>query len=334
MPRTLVTGGTGFVGSNLIASLRRRGWEVRALVRDARRAEALRNLGIELHAGALADEGSLERAVVDVDYVFHVAGRVRALHPREFHEDNVEGTRRLVAACAAQPRPPVVVYVSSLAAGGPSQRNRPRDETDPPEPISEYGQSKLAAERAATSLAEEVPLSIVRPPIVFGPGDSAGLALFRSVHRARVHVVPGLRNFLVSLVYVGDLCDALVRVAENGARVERGLHDGTGIYYVAADRSVSYADFGRLAATAVGRGALVLPVPKFLFWLAGGATELLGRLRRRPAVLNLDKVREAVASGWECNDEKLRRELGYQPARPLEADFIETANWYRENNWL
>jgi hypothetical protein len=71
-----------------------------------------------------------------------------------------------------------------------------------------------------------------------------------------------------------------------------------------------------------------------MFWLVGGAMELLGQLIRQPVVLNLDKVREAVASGWECSDQKLRSQLDYRPAAPLETRFAETAQWYRDQGWL
>ena len=170
MPSAFITGATGFVGSNLVDALLQHGWEVHCLVRDARRAGSLEQLGATLHLGNLGDSQCLETALAGVDTVFHVAGRVRALRQGEFLADNVEGTRNIVAAAAALPQPPVVIMVSSLAAGGPSKPGAPRRETDDDRPISAYGQSKLAAERAAAQLAAEVPLSIIRPPNYFWSG--------------------------------------------------------------------------------------------------------------------------------------------------------------------
>ena len=338
MPHALVTGATGFVGSNFVAHLCERGWDVRCLVRDKARAAPLEELGAELSLGALHDADSIARAVEETNVVFHLAGRVRALNTRQFTDDNVEGTRHVMEACAAQHQSPVAVVVSSIAAGGPSLPGAPRRESDHDHPVSEYGHSKLAAERAAIKLAGEVPLSIVRPPIVFGPADRASLTIFQSVRMTRLHPVPGLRQFPVSVVHVADLCDALVRIAEHGERVippQNGSpHCSTGTYYVAAERTLMYGELGKLAAQAVGCSALTLPLPKVLFWLVGGSAEVVGQIRRRPVVLNLDKVREAVATGWECSDEKIRRELDYQPAEPLEQRFAETVAWYREHGWL
>jgi nucleoside-diphosphate-sugar epimerase len=338
MPRSLVTGATGFVGSNLAKHLRQQGWDVRCLVRDIQRAKHLEELGAELTLGRLDDFDSLVRAVADVDVVFHAAGRLHALTDQQFTADNVEGTRNVARACTETSRPPALIFISSLAAGGPSRPGEPRLEGDEDRPISAYGESKLAAERAAAALAYEVPLSIVRPPIIFGQRDLLGLKIFRGVQKLRLHVVPGLRKFPVSVVHVSDLCDALVRVAERGARVapsSKGRpNTAAGTYHVAAERTIMYGELGRLAARAIGCRAVALPVPKILFWFLGGLAEVYGRMRGRPGLLNLDKIREAVAPGWECSDEKIRAELGYQPAATLEERFAETADWYREHGWL
>ena len=338
MNRAFVTGGTGFVGSNLVEHLRHLGWEVNCLVRDKGRAEHLEALGAQLVVGDLFDEWALRQAVDGCDVVFHVAGRVHALKDQEFHRDNVEGTRHVAEVSAARENPPKFVFVSSLAAGGPNRPGEPRQELDEDRPISAYGESKLAAERAAANYAPELPLSIVRPPIIFGQRDKSSLKIFSGVKFIRMHAVPGCRKFPVSLVHVSDLCDALVKVANKGQRVSRNskgkpqTKDAT--YYVASERIVGYGELGHLAAQALGINALSIYFPRFLMWLAGGFVELTGQLRGSPGLLNLDKVREATSSAWECSDQKIRSELGYQQAATLEERFAETARWYREAGWL
>lgn len=338
MPRALVTGATGFVGSNLVALLRSRDWEVHCLVRDKARAEFLQQLGAKLFLGTLADQESIESAMVGVDYVFHVAGRVRALAEEEFERDNVEGTRHVMQAATLQAQSPVVVYVSSLAAGGPSRRDIPRVEADEDQPISAYGQSKHNAERTAATFADEVPLSIVRPPIIFGEADQASLSIFKSVKWTRIHPVPGFRRFHVSLVHVADLCDAMVRIAESGERVvplnKQPREKSQGVYYVCAERDITYGQLGKLAAQSLGCGSLTLPLPLPLFWVAGVVAEVIGQARRDPAVLNLDKIREVAASGWVCSDRKLQEQLGYKPAANLVERFAQTAAWYLKQGWL
>lgn len=337
MPRCLVTGATGFVGANLVERLRRDGWDVRCLVRASSRTGRLAALGADLIPGSLHDDASLAAATADVDVVFHLAGRIAAHRESEFTHDNVDGTRTVARACAAQHSPPVLVFVSSLAAGGPGTVAHPRLEGDTTQPVSAYGRSKLAAEAAAIEAAGAAPLSIVRPPMVFGQGDRASLQIFRGMKVLPIHPSPGLRSFGLSLVHVTDLCDALVRIADRGERVpaeSAATVSGVGRYHVCAERTITYAELGRLAGAAAGWSVAPIPVPRPVMWVMGSIGEALGRIRRRPSIMNFDKARESLAGGWVCSDEKIRRELGYQPAAPLEVRLAETVAWYRAHGWL
>jgi dihydroflavonol-4-reductase len=333
MPRALVSGATGFVGSNLVAELLARGWSVRCLVRNLDRAAALAQLGAELATGSLQDFDSIFRATTDVDVVFHVAGRTAAIRRQDFFLDNVDGTRAVMKAAGEQPTPPTVVFVSSLAAGGPSVIGAPRRESEPSNPVSAYGTSKLAAEQATTEFATRVPLSILRPPVVFGPADRNSLQLFKTVIAMRIHLIPGFRTMPMSIVHVADLCAGMIEIAEHGSRVTTA-NPSQGIYYITSGPTITYSEMGRLAARALGRGVFVVPTPKTIFRIVGGAGEIIGRIRRQPVLLNWDKMREATASGWECSDEKLRSELNYNPPLSIEQRFIDTATWYRDHKWL
>lgn len=338
MTRCLITGASGFVGSNLARRLCADGWLVRCLVRPTSRLELLESLNVDFAYGSLDDPASLRNAAAGVDVVFHLAGRVAALRSHEFTRDNVEGTRQLAKACALQSAPPAFVMASSLAAGGVGTLKTPRRESDPDRPVSAYGRSKLAAEQAAIEAAGDMPMTFIRPPMVFGQGDRASLQMFLGMKVLPVHVSPGLRRFPLSVVHVTDLCDALVRIAQRGERItgRDAPHaaPGTGRYYVAADRHVTYAQLGVLAARAAGWAVAPLPLPKPVFWFAGSLGEVAGRLRGRPGIVNLDKVREATAKGWVCCDDKIRSQLDYRPAAPLEQRFAETVAWYRHHGWL
>lgn len=337
MPDCLITGASGFVGGALARRLVREGWAVRGLVRSAEQAAALQAAGVRPVLGSLHDQATLRTTLAEVDVAFHVAGRTRALRAAEYQRDNVEGTRCVARAAHDCDRPPVLVVVSSLAAGGPATAARPRREDDPPEPLSAYGRSKLAAERAALETIDAVPLSIVRPPIVFGPGDRAGLVMYRGMKMLPIHPTPGWRPLPVSLVYVDDLCDALLRVACRGERctgATLAAEPGRGVYYVTAARDVTYAEMGKLAAAAAGWAVAPIPLPRLVFRLAGLVGEAAGRLRGQPAVVNLDKAREALASGWVATSEKARTQLQYAPGGSLEQQFAATVAWYLQQGWL
>jgi nucleoside-diphosphate-sugar epimerase len=340
MHRCLITGASGFVGRNLVRKLAANQWQVQGLVRGPTQSEIVRTDGGEPVLGALDDQDALDAAVAQTDVVFHLAGRTRALAERDFQRDNVGGTRNLARAVAAQDPPPVLVVVSSLAAGGPSEPDGPRCEQQPEQPISAYGRSKLAAEQAATEQCAAIaPVSIVRPPIVFGPGDAAGLAMYRGMKFLPIHPTPGLRNFPVSLIYVEDLCEALAQVALRGERIQYGssvdeAHYGQGIYYVTAERDVTYGEMGRLAAAAAGWAVAAVPLPKAIFWMAAAVGEITGRVSGKPAVVNFDKAREASASGWVASGAKIRLQLGFATAASLEERFTATVAWYRQQGWI
>ncbi|HKH83604.1 MAG TPA: NAD(P)-dependent oxidoreductase, partial [Gemmatimonadales bacterium] len=182
--KALVTGATGFVGSHLAEVLRQRGDDVTALARSPTKAKALESAGIMVIPGDLHDQAALERAAEQQDVVFHVAGLVAAREEGEFLRANLGGTQNVLSAAASSGRPRFV-FVSSLAAAGPSQRGSPLTGEEPGRPVTAYGRSKLAAEQ---SLKESsLPWTIVRPPIVYGPRDREILKVFRL---ARLRIAP------------------------------------------------------------------------------------------------------------------------------------------------
>ena len=322
--RVLVTGATGFIGGHVVAALVEAGHAVTALVRASSSRTDLAALGVRFAVGDVLAPETLRAPVSAVDAVIHLASLLKMPWSPDFRSVNVGGTASVAAAAASCATPPVVVVVSSMAAAGPASA-APRREDDAPAPVSRYGEVKLAAEQAA--IAAGVPLSIVRPPMVFGEGDRTVLKLFRSVARG-IHVVPTRRSNAVSLVHARDLARALVRVAEAGERV--GTSAGQGLYHVAADETLDYGDLGQHIATALEVSApRVVRIPSQVTFVAAALGEAVARLRDEPAFLNLDKYREVTGGSWTCTNAKVRA-LGWHPA-PLAQRLAETARWYREN---
>ncbi len=363
MSTVLVTGASGFIGRYLVTALTERGDRVRAFVRSSSVVAPLIDLGVELVRGDLLCADDLARAATGCDVVYHLAGSINALRREDQMRVNREGPASMARACAAQPKPPVLVLVSSVAAAGPARRGRLRTEADLPAPLSNYGRSKRAGELAVAPYSDRVPITVIRPGIVFGPRDKLLLPAFQAVHRFGVHVAPGFVSPPLSLVYVDDLVELLIRAAQRGKRLVpigprrriagsrfaggrfgdnsfRGngvaaRNQAQGCYFACADEYPDYAELGRMIARSLHRPhLLVFPVTAPLPWLVAGAAELMSRLRGVAQPLGIDKMREALAPSWACSSESARRELDFTLPEPLAVRLDQTAAWYRENGWL
>ncbi len=238
MPDTIfLTGASGFIGSHLAERFAADGHRVRALVRaDARhldRAPAHLAARIERVTGDLSRPESLAAALDGVTAVVHVAGLTRApgagpAADAAFEAANVTATTRLLDAVTDRaPDVRRVVVTSSLAAVGRGDGSRVADESTPLAPISRYGASKARMEAAVTPYAGRLPLTIVRPPAVYGPRESDILTFFRTAARGLCPVVGDASEPVLTLVHVDDLVDGYALALAHPAAVGQTYFLGT-----------------------------------------------------------------------------------------------------------
>ena len=327
--RILITGATGFIGRHLLSESDRQGFSVRALVRPTSNTDGFPER-VELALGDVTKLESLKEAVRDVDAVFHLAAMLKAPWRPDFLSANAGGIENIARACAEDPKPPRLVIVSSLAAGGPVEIGDVRDETMVSVPVSRYGRSKLAGERAARAFADDVSISIVRPPIVFGEGDASSLSLFRLAKRG-VAISAGRGPSPVTVIHAADLATALLVTEKAGEHVSRD-ESGEGLYYATGAAPLEFAEFSEKIGEVMGRRVRRVRTPLAFTWLAAAASEAWGRLTDTPQFLSLDKYREATGGSWACSGSKLR-ELGFR-AEPLEARIEQSIAGYRASGDL
>lgn len=326
--RVLVTGGTGFVGSHVAATLCGRGDEVHCLARRPEQASFLSSLGARVAPGSLDDPESLNAAVARVEVVYHLAGLTAAGSERELLRVNAEGTARLLAAVrAANPGLRRFIHVSSLAAVGPTDRGQRLTEDSPCRPVTAYGRSKLAGE-AAVRGAPALPWTIVRPPVVYGPRDLELLRMFRIV-RSGFAPVFGLGRRELSLVYAEDLAAGIALAADAAVAVGQ-------TYHLAHPAVVRTRELVREIGRAVlgGRSPLIVPVPPAI---AARVVRAIGRAATtagRRTVVSEDKLAEFLAPAWGTTVDKAERELAWRPAYDLRAGVAATAAWYRKEGLL
>ena len=321
----LVTGGQGFIGSHLCRRLAAEGHRVRVLARPESRLDNLEGLAVETVRADLDGDGGLAEAVAGADWVFHLAGALKGFREADLMRVNRDGTRRLVEACrAAAPGLARFLLVSSVAAGGPSPGGgRPRQEDDPPRPVSWYGRSKLAAEREV--LESRLPAVILRPPVVFGPRDRDVLACFRLARRGLLQV-PGRGDRSFSFIYAPDLADGLLRAAQAPCP--------SGTVFHLTGPTLTWAEFSRRIAAVLGRTGRIVPLPEPLVRACGHCADLWARLRRRPGIFSSQKVLEMLAPGWVASPDKAARMLGWTAPTELGRALAATAAWYRDHGWI
>lgn len=323
--RCLVTGSSGFLGSWVVERLLVAGATVRCLVRATSRREFLPVDRVELVVGDVTDPASVTRALLGVDYVFHIAGLVKAPSEAVFDRVNVAGTRNLLMAAEQAPRIRRVTAVSSLAAVGPSEPGHPVDETWTPRPISPYGRSKLRAEEICHSFLSTLPITVVRPPAIYGPRDRETLLLFRVANLPiRPRIAP---HGAISTIHVVDLADGIILAATHPDAIGK-------TYFLGGVEALSAADLIRLIGFALGRTAIEVPVPAIVLSASGILAEAFRDLAGASFIFDRAKADEIARGEWMCTSDLARRELGFQPRIDLTDGITSTARWYRENGWL
>lgn len=323
----LVTGGSGFVGSHVVEVLLSKEHDVVCPVRNPLSSRHLEKMPVRIASldrlEALLDE-------VRPEYVFHIAGATRALDYEGYRRANVELTGRLLDLLSRSEAMSTLkrfVLVSSQAASGPSIHGSSfRTEEDPPSPVSLYGRSKLEAEKLVLQRSGEIPVTIVRPPTVFGPRDVDVLGVFKC---ARFRVAPCIAgpDRFVSIIYVKDLADGILAAAFSPNAVGE-------TYFLANPKPVIWRQFAVRVAKLMGYRATALPVPVSIMRMAAWCGDLKGRISDTPPLLRSEKLLDITQVAWVCSSEKAYRQLGWRPKVPLDEAIRKTAAWYRTHGWI
>lgn len=337
MGRVLVTGATGFIGRNLVERLVKGGDQVVCLLHHRGKEGYFAPQDVEHYRGDLLTPGSLDPVLPGVETVYHLAGATLVLSPTEFARGNTEATRLLAESCARQQHPPRLVFVSSLAAAGPAPDEQPLTEESPAVPVSDYGRSKFAAEQHLRAIADRVPVTVVRPPCVFGPWDPLTLVLFHGI-RLGVNFNAGMHDFRLAWIHVTDLVEGLIEAARNGERLPamtEAAPPGRGIYFMAMDEMPTLREASELAAHAMNRKLRAfIYLPEFLCRFLAKVNGRLAQVVKRPRLMNPDKIAEGLAGSWMCCSDKAKRQLGFSCRIQLDEGLRLLVQWYRGQGWL
>jgi dihydroflavonol-4-reductase len=328
MNNILITGGTGFIGSRLAAELVARGYSVSILRRASSDISRIRHLDVRHCIGDVRDEQTLRAHVRGHDTVFHTAAVIsfwKPNHPAMF-DINVNGTRSVLNACAAEGIGRLMHTSSIAAIGHPVHNGDSADETcifnwGPRN--NGYKQSKrLAEEEVLKSVGGGLDAVIVNPAVVIGPGDTSfnGGKIIQTTARGMALFYP---QGGMNVVYVDDVVNGMIAAA---------LHGRAGERYILGGENVTHREAFTVAAEVTGRRPPFIPVPVGLVKLAASAFDCWGMLSRREPMITSELVSGAGLFNW-YSSEKAVRELNYT-ITPFRDAVRRTYEWYRANHLL
>jgi nucleoside-diphosphate-sugar epimerase len=301
----VLTGATGFAGGHVFELLASLGTPLRVLVRKDPRCFERAN--VETIIGSLEDPSSLQRLVSGATSVVHVAGAIAARGRAEFFATNAEGTRRLAEAAAIAGIEKFIL-ISSLAAREPL--------------LSDYGASKRAGEDAVNAHRNDFEVTILRPPVVYGPGDRASLPLLAQLTR-RFAIIPGSPEARFSLLHVHDLAQAIAQTLRERSLGFQEISDGT-------ENGYSWPDLIAIASRSEGRRVTPFYLPRSLTMGLSIPVAAAAKLMGSTPFFSPDKVKQLYHRDWVSRYGQL------QLPSPLRFDsgFPSTIAWYRQQGWL
>lgn len=326
---TLVTGGTGFVGSHIVRQLVGAGHRVRILVRPSSQMTALQGVVFERAEGDLRDAGSLDRAMEGVECVYHAAAdyRLWSRHPEEIYDANVGGTLRILEASnrAGVRR---IVYTSTVATIAVPQDGGALPNEDTPatldQMVGHYKRSKFLAEQEARKAAAAgAPVVIVNPTAPVGPGDWKPTPTGRILLDFMNGKMPAYVDTGLNLAAVEDVAAGHLLAAEKGRTGER---------YILGARNMTLKEILDALAAITGRSAPRVRLPHAVALAAGYADEWVARISGREPRIPVEGVKMSRHRMFVASD-KAARELGYHPG-PVEKALERAVRWYESNGYV
>ncbi len=330
--KILITGASGFIGSFIVEEALKKGFDTWAAVRKSSSKKYLKDERINFIELNLSSKAKLIEQLRghDFDYVVHAAGVTKCLNKQDFHRINTEGTKNLLDAILELQMPlKRFVFVSSLSIFGAIKEQQPYDEireTDTPRPNTEYGRSKLAAEKYLESLGSRVPYIILRPTGVYGPREKDYFMMAKSIKQHSDFAV-GYKRQDITFVYVSDVVQAIILALDKGNNGRKYFLSDGEVYQSTTFSDLIHEELGRPWWIRITAPIWVLRIITFF-------GEYIGRMTGKVTALNNDKFNILRQRNWRCDIQPAINELGYKPTVKLAEGVSRSIKWYKEQGWL
>ena len=310
----------------------KQGFETWAAIRKSSSKEYLQDERIHFIELNLSSKAQLIEQLRphQFDYVVHAAGVTKCLNKADFRHINTEGTKNLVDALLDLQMPlKRFVFLSSLSVFGAIKEQLPYDEIredDTPKPNTEYGRSKLEAERYIDSIGSRLPYIILRPTGVYGPREKDYFMMAKSI-KQHIDFAVGYQRQDITFVYVTDVVQAVFLALEKGETGRKYFLSDGQVYQSTTFSDLIHEELGRPWWLRITAPVWVLRVVTFF-------GEYIGHMTGKVTALNNDKYNILRQRNWRCDIEPTRHELGFEPKVQLKEGVKTTIQWYKDHKWL
>ena len=312
MTKVFVTGANGFIGSHLVRKLLEKGYQVNCLVRHTSDLSSLDGLKLNLFEGDLREPETLQEPMKDVEYVYHLAAELMVTSREEFENANTLGTKNMLEAAEkfASNSLKRFLFVSSQAGAGPGKDPQPIDESREMQPISWYGNSKKKAEEEVNRFSDRLPVTIVRPPAVYGEREK-DLSQVYTIVSKRIQPKLGILKKHLVMVYAGDLVKGFIQAAESEDTINQK-------YFLNHQEVLTSKTVVKTMGRAMNKSfGLMIPIPLFLVGLGAPIAELIYHITRNRAQMTRDKGREVSQRYWVASASKAKNDFGWEAEHNL-----------------
>ncbi|MZH02549.1 MAG: NAD-dependent epimerase/dehydratase family protein [Nitrospinae bacterium] len=323
----LVTGANGFIGSHLVDQLLASGCTVHGMVRESSNLRWLDSSKVHLHKVDLTRRNFRVPDLEELDFVFHCAGLTKAKSRAEYFQVNATACSNLYEQCQQRgSRIKSIVHLSSLAATGPSLKGSLVDEMTPCKPVTFYGQSKFAGEEIALQYSKSLPLTVIRPPVVYGPREENFFNFIKLIQKGWGLQI-GSASKELSLIYVSDLVEAMLKASDPSK--EKGKN-----YFVTDGNVYVWEQIAKECARILNVHVKTLRVPEAVLVPVALFFEALASFSSKPALFDRQRMIDIRQSSWSASPESFFKVFAFEPKFQLSRGLTETITWCQQEKWL
>lgn len=330
MTKVFLTGSTGFLGGHLIDKLTEKGYDVIGLARSRDKGEELEEKGVKIFYGDITNPRDLGNITEDFDKIIHLAAilKFHGIKWEDYYKVNVEGTENVIKL-GLKRNVDHIILTSSTEAIGPVDKI-PADENATPNPVYDYGKSKLLMEKMAQNyIGKGSPITIIRPTGIYGPRDNyITPSVIRAVKNGTLKRLPGGGEKYIHFAYIENVVEGYLKALENR---DNAIGE---IFIISNEDYYTYKEAFSIMAELLGVEKPKGSIPYTLAYIAVWFMEVSDRLRGRDDFVRHVSVLRDMMSNRAYSIEKAKKKLGYKPKYDFKQGMEKTIKWYEERDLI